>query len=306
MAINENIFKKIDGRDWVDIKSQWFSYLPNIDPPGSPPEIEINQNQLLSGIYNQAKESPTGTYYQEVQNLREDIFREGIFLIHKANNTCCATNNQLNNGFLSWPISTAYQSSFFALKGILCLLGISIPQVGMHHLIIDAFPKDEPLSKKQIKSGYKPEARISFTYPKGQLNHRDHWLLFQRLLRVSNISIWDSEHVKFLKDMETDRFRDTRNSLHYKSNYWTWETDLFNRVYDDNLGSDQEYLNRLKASSSEDDTYYINFILIKFAIDLISDLAGLANNVKSELDLMKAFYNLQDNSRIQSSVNLFR
>lgn len=304
--MSENrIFKKIDHRTWENIRTEWFAYLPVIDPPGSAPQMEVAHMEGLVEIQKRANQDSRKIYRENVSSIRSDIFREGIFLMHKANNVCCAAIHQIENGILTWSISDAYHASFFALKGLLSLLGISVPQVGRHHLIVDCFPVPDVLSSKLRKRGVQPEPTMQFFALGMQLTHLDFWSLFQHILRISKIEVWDTEIVNFLKNIDNAHFSKQRNSIHYKNAYWTFPEDLFQRHFDEDFGLNENIVSDLQNDQTiHDFPLLLSYLLIKLSFDLLEDLAQNSTIVAQELALMKKMFAESNNHRLIKSVNL--
>ncbi|HVT86401.1 MAG TPA: hypothetical protein VHD35_14455 [Chitinophagaceae bacterium] len=222
---------RIDKRKWESIKSNWYSYLSIIDPPGTAPNYEISDSILLREEINNVKDS--GEFKCDLVEIRKDIFREGIFLLHKAANVTGVTYSSATNGFLSWSNSSAYQSSFFAVKSIFCFCGMTFPKINGIDYLVDIWPQTEPISNNQLKKGIQPIQKTKILKFKN-LNHYQYWRIFQRLLTIMDISIWNDDLVELLKIINPLDFGKQRNSLHYQNNYWLL-TDLFQKMYDDSF-----------------------------------------------------------------------
>lgn len=282
----ENDIKRIERRDWSKLREKWLSFIPSYNYPGETPAHEILDFVGLESIYLKTNSAP-GELKMDVPLLRQEVLREGIYFVHKATHVCGAANIHVENGAITWGISSAYQSSFFALKGILGLLGLSFPRINQA-LMIDCFPEEEKLSSKQRKRGEKPKQEFKFvTLPK--LSHKHMWQIFQRVLNVSNVEIWQSEVVEYLSNLGVDEFAEQRNSLHYKNNFWLLPEDLFKRVFDSSFGIAKDLFSEKSYDEMrrrKDFSFIINYMLLKLAIDLIKDLGENATSINDEYNVI--------------------
>jgi hypothetical protein len=299
----DKTLKKIDPRVWQDIRSKWVGYLPTFEYPGQSPESELYETYDLADIQKQAKETANNILRTEIKVLRTDILREGIYNLHKANHVCCAANYHIDIGIPTWSVSSIYQSTLFALKGFLCLLGLEVSQVNMNHLLIDCFPAGLPLSSKQKKTGYSHPPELAFiNLP--NLTHKQHWEILQRVLRVTSNEQWDEQLVNFLINITPDRFTYLRNSLHYKTSYWIFPKDLFSKEYPEDFGVKYDMCNNLTLEKdTKDINYFICYAILKLSFDLLEDLSKFSTAVKEEFDLMKEGINTY-NSRLATSLNI--
>jgi hypothetical protein len=279
--------KRIDPRNWDEIKAKWLSYSPTIYSPGEPPQDEIFSFVGLPDLLLKAKKNPE--HHEEVSGLRQEILREGFYFLHKSVHVCGCAISHLNNGILSWSISSAYQSSFFSLKGILCLLGLSFPRINNETLLIDSFPKGQELTKSQIKKGITPLKEMKFIAFQKALGHEPLWEIFQRVLRVLNIAILDEQVVNFLKNLNPKDFTKQRNSIHYKNSYWLIPEDLFHRIYNDDFGAKVDLINKLDQDivDCDDLSVYISYLMLYIGLTLLKDLSEISNIAAEEFKLIQ-------------------
>ncbi|HQX74239.1 MAG TPA: HEPN domain-containing protein [Chitinophagaceae bacterium] len=300
----ENDIKRIDKRDWSKLCDKWLSFIPSFSYPGEAPEHQILDFVGLEAIYHKTQ-SAQGGLKIDVPLLRQEVLREAIYFVHKSTHVCGAANIHLENGALSWAISSAYQSSFFALKGILGLLGLSFPRINTS-LMVDCFPEEEKLSSKQRKRGEIPRQEFKFVVlPK--LSHKHMWQIFQRVLYVSKIELWREEIVSYLRHIDIDKFSEQRNSLHYKNDFWLFPEDLFKRVFDPSFGVFENLFteaNYDRMDSKKDFSFILNYILLKFAIDLIKDLGKNATSINEEYNVILNTLKEGIHTRFLSCVNL--
>jgi hypothetical protein len=302
----ENDLKKIDSRDWNVLRSKWLKYLPTISPPGQVPSEEVCELIVIDEIATLAAPAPGSQTRKEVAHLRSEIFREGIFLFHKASNVNGGGLFHVDNGMLSWSVSSAYHSSFFALKSLLSLLGLSFPIVKSRQnkcLMIDCFPEDEKLSKNQIKKGVQPQPELKFVLMQ-DIGHQHYWEILQRVLRVSNVPLWDDDIVKCLLNFDSEDYTFQRNSIHYINNYWLILEDLFEKKTDLNFalfGDLKTTLSTIKKDSL-DYTFFVSYVLLNFTYLLIKDLTEAAPILADEFKLINSCLQVAGNERMIKSL----
>jgi len=280
----EKQLKRIDHRNWKTIRAEWFQYLPNIQAPGQHPDHEIAQTVGLDDVV--ARTPETGEYKTELIGLRAAIFHEGIFLLHKAFHVSGSAEVHINNGILSWSLSSGYHSAFFAVKSIMCFLGISTTEVNNKMILIDVWPEPEKLSKSKVNKGFTPKREMKFlSMPK--LQHFHIWEIFQRILRTSTINIWP-ETFRHLIALNPKDFALQRNTLHYKNNKWIHD-DLYKSDLDPHFGIRTNLLDEIDDVDplSDDFSILLSHILLNLAYILLKDIAQDAPIISSEFALIE-------------------
>jgi hypothetical protein len=200
-----------------------------------------------------------------------------------------------------------YHSSFYILKSILGLLGISLPRIDGIDILIDIYPEPEKISKSRLKRGYTPELTMKFL-KFNSFRHYDIWRIFQRTINVLEINIWNEKIITFLKNLDSLAFARQRNAIHYKNNYWIYD-DLFDPLFDGSLGNIATLFVEIESNSlieRQDFSIINSFILISLAFSLIKDIADSAPIIKNEFDLINSY--LKNNHLIFNnffSTNLF-
>ena len=281
----ETHIKRIDKRDWNEIKNEWLQSLPIIEDPFKPPESQLADIPELSTIVKNV--SSKGEYKIEYSPLRSEIFREAIFLFHKALNVSGITEENIKMGFNTWSLSNAYHCMFFSIKSILGFLGISIPRVNGIDYLVDIFPQKEELSKTKIKRGIIPEPTMKFLRFTN-LKHYNLWRIFQRILNVAIIPTWNNTFIKYLLRLDPLDFARQRNSLHYQNNFWVYD-DLFKPAYIEGTGYHSEIIllvDNSKLQELQDFTVIMSFIILSFAFQLMSDLSKIAPILDIEKNLI--------------------
>lgn len=299
MSFDTNL-KRIDWRNWDEIKVNWLMSLPIIDPPGQSPIYQISEIPNLLEIVKKAKS--TGEYKDEFYPLREAVLREAIYLFHKALGVSAVSEFNIKIGFNTWAMSNSYHSAFYSIKSILGFLGITLPRIENVDYLIDLFPEKEKLSRNQIQSGRKPEPIMKFIRFQS-LKHYEIWRIFQRTIKVLHINLWDESIIYFLNKLHPLQFAKQRNSLHYINNFWIYP-DLFEPkinesvCYINNLldeFEEGEFLNR------EDFSLILSLILIGLAYSLFFDLSKNTPIIKTEFELINS--NMQKD--FHSTLNYF-
>lgn len=297
--------KKIDHRSWESIKIKWMDYLPQYIEVGQIPLHEIAELEITEEL-NRKTQIGNGEYKENVPNLRSEIFREGIYLFHKASHVCNAGLVHVENNIYTWGLSSAYHSSFFSLKSLLCILGLSFPKMKSNSkcLLIDCFPEEEKLSKNQIKKGILPIQEMKFVqFP--NLQHHQYWEIFLRVLRVSNIPLWNNDLIEFLLSIGSTDFAYQRNSIHYKNNCWIIPEDLFNQVEKEDFALFGDYFELVKKSNQEKDdfSFAISFLILYMTYILIKDISISTSILNEEFNLIKSCLNKSNNNRILNVFN---
>lgn len=287
MSVEKKI-KKIDKRSWSEIKDLWVdSNIPSIDPPGSAPEYQISEipeiSSIISNVSNQGEHKE-----DNVAGLKAAVIHEGIFLFLKAINVCGTTELNIGNGFHTWSISSAYHSSFFSMKSLLCLLGITIPQVQGNNYVIDIWPSPEKISKNQWRKGIEPSRKIKFLKI-SNLPHFRVWKILQRVFSTTNFdNSIDKEIIGFLISIDPKSFAQQRNNIHYQNNHWLLE-DLMEPREEPNFGvirgSLISEIGELKVGN-DDFTVCIAFILLKINHMLFEELSNDAPILKPQLEVI--------------------
>lgn len=292
----EKKLKRIDHRNWETIRGEWFQYLPNIQIPGQAPDFEISEIIGLDDII--LKIPDDGEYKFELLGLREAIFHEGIYLLHKAMHVLGSAEVHINNGILSWSLSSGYHSAFFAVRAIICFLGISIAEVNDKMILIDIWPEPEKLSKTKMKKGYTPKAETKFLRMP-RLQHFHIWEIFQRILRVLTIDIWEQNFINFLITLKPKEFAWQRNTLHYKNNKWMFN-DLHNPINNPSFSVRKNLIEDIETidPTSDDFSVILGYLLSNFGYLLLKDIASNVPIISGEFELIK-------NTLTQSSYTRF-
>ncbi len=153
-------------------------------------------------------------------------------------------------------------------------------------LLIDVWPAMPPLSSTRRKRGEIAPPEMKFMQL-SKLQHFDVSAMFQRILRVSSISIWDTEIVDTLIKYNSRHFAKERNVLHYDNHRW-----IFNDIhqYEDQIRFFSEMLEQRHTNfenQSPGVSVLLAFLLLNMGHALFRDIAINVPILCPELELME-------------------
>src|SRR5262249_42040472 len=152
------------------IRAKWLEFLPTLEAPGSRPISALSDFASLVGILPHVPDD--GEERREIPGLRQEVFREAIFLLHKASSVVGAAQKQVKSGMLTWALSDAYRGAFFALKALFGILGIFFVGVGDRHYMIDIWPGPKKGERQRRRRGSDLGAEMQFVRMPG-MQHRE-------------------------------------------------------------------------------------------------------------------------------------
>lgn len=289
------IKKHIPERSWNNLREKWLDNLPIIESPGSAPEHDLSDFYLLeeelesrrkNGLY---PGSSFITLKKELKGLRPLIFREGLFLLHKASHVLGVAELQVRKGILTWSLSNAYQGGIFAARAIIRFLGVATVSIENKSWIIDIYPELEKLSSKERKRGLVPMPNTFFILIRKRVENRHMWQLFQRLMRVSKFHDEILNNLKkTFSDLDVSSFAKQRNRLHYSNHIWLFN-DLYEFLEDTSFGL-RDILPHIDLQLDDivsDFTMILTFSIFHFGFSLLESLAEKTKKINAELDLIK-------------------
>lgn len=277
--------KRIDYRIWDKISAKWLANnLPNIQNPGQAPEFEISDFPGLDTVVNMVPD--TGEHKDDLIGLRNAIFHEGIYLFYKSLNVSGATEIHIDNGILSWSLSSGYHSAFFAAKSIMCFLGVTFTSVDNEMVMIDVWPEPEKISKTKISNGVIPEQKMKFV-KMPRLDHHKIWMAFQRILRTLTIDIWEENYLYFLKNIDPKHFAKQRNYMHYRNNHWQFK-DLHEQLYLSDFSLKYNLVEDIVSFDQDSDDFSIilSYVLLYLSFLLLKDITDQAPLIQDEFNLI--------------------
>ena len=164
------------------------------------------------------------------------------------------------------------------------LLGVPILLLGSDQIVIDLFP--EPLKKKKFASS--PLFQEFLIVRLGRLDQRYLWEAFQRVLKKTEATCWDTTLRDALIGLDFEDFSRPRNKYLYKASFWPPLADLmadtlladFNKLFGTSLDIAEEgFLLRLC------------FSVYRLFEQLMTDLASQSGIIKEQLDGSRIFTN---------------
>lgn len=276
--------KKIDRRNWSEVRIKWLENIP-IFEPGEAPSF-----QIVDLIYVQTELDRTpndGERKIEINGLRPSVFHEGIYLFHKSINTFLAAEQNFSSGLSSWSLSSSYHSAFYAAKAFLCFSGITMPKYNGSYYVIDVFPELEKLSRNQIKRGEKPENTMKLI-KMNNLLHYHIWKIIQRLINVSAFEFFNESIISTLLSFSEKEFAKQRNEIHYINNYWPLN-DLFSHSKIEKFGKEEAFIKNIKTFHPElrnDFSVILALLFIRINMLLLEDITSITNILNSEMELI--------------------
>ena len=273
--------KKISIRDWHTIRERWIDHVPTFASPGIPPELELCELPSVDERLNLEKKQ-TVTIKDNLPGLRQGVLHEGIYLFHKAAHIFGASLLHVESGLCTWSLSSAYQSAYFAMKSILCLLGVSIVDSQTRGIfLVDVWHTEDRHQKRQ-------KDPIVFMYNSGKIEHGQLWACFQRAVDVTSNheSICAASFRRGLLGVEPNEFADQRNRLHYK-NVWRFG-DLHAALIQNQFGR----ITSGELDSEQDDFLVVlAFGLIHMGRHMLGELAKSSAPIQEETALVDTWLN---------------
>jgi hypothetical protein len=276
---------KLIAREWPEIKNAWLGYIPTIDPPGSVPESSIGELPTLHSQVSRMSPRDPMSVSEEIVGLREGVFIEGLFLLHKAANVIACAQVDVAKGLRSWSLSSAYQAAFFAMKAILHFLGVAVAEVQSKSILIDVWSPPE----RRRRGIPTPEFNMLLQNCH-RFEHRQMWAVFQRMLRVTSErgSILSNENATSLIELAVNDFAAQRNSLHYRV-AWPFD-DLHRCSVVPDFGAHAGGITdgtALNDPDREDFSIVLGIVLLRMGYGMLYEIAQEAPALKAELEILR-------------------
>ena len=272
---------------WSDIAVRWLNFIPSIDPPGSPPDASLSDVIGLTTLAASISDFAVPVK-AEVPGLREYVLREAIYLLHKASHVAGCAEIQARQGYKTWSLANAYQSSFFGAKAILFFCGIALTDYENRAILIDIFPKEEDRQKRQKrKLKLLDDPAIQLTRLNMKFEHRHVWFIFQKLLDLFQMNVWQDTYIQALRKLEVKEFAKQRNELQYKNCAWIFD-DLHECVVDLSFGSHPKDMEQSLAYALESDfSLSLSIAILRMGILLLESISESTNTLKTEIQIVK-------------------
>lgn len=209
--------QNIGHREWTEVRDSWLEWIPSFPAIG-----DIEQRPTLEDLEGLCKmplpRDPARL--GDVEGLRPTMLWEAVFLFQKCGHTMLAAQRLGLQGMHSWCLFNAYHSAYLGAKGIMMLLGVALPDVGGHHLAIDACPQPIGRPKRGSRSIPVSSFREFIIVPIWQLQQHQMWEVFQRVINMSRATCWDLGLRSEILALSPNKITPPRNHFIYKTHYW--------------------------------------------------------------------------------------
>jgi hypothetical protein len=293
--MNDGEFKRLIDKQiieckWSDLSERWLRFLPDIDPPGSAPDISLAEVVSFNTVVSKITEFNTPVR-AEAAGIRQYVFREAVYLLHKACHVTGCAETQIKRGYKTWSLVEAYQASLFGAKAILYLCGVALAEFELDNraVLIDVFPKWADINRRRKEKLRLPDdPAIQFIKLNMKFEHRHVWAIFQRLLSVVvfDESVLPSTYVQVLKRLGSKDFAKQRNDLNYKNGVWIFE-DLHDLVIDPSFGEHPTDIEKTLAEPKDDFSLSLSLVILRMGVLLLESITQLSNAIKPELQMIK-------------------
>jgi len=295
MSNRDRDAERVSIRNWDDIRSAWLDYIPNHNSPWPIPEHDIHELPSLQGELSAFK-SPhqhdidTETIEHEIVGLRAAVLHEATILVHKASHVLRVMGDEASQGYRTWSRSSAYHSAFFAMRGVLGILGVVV--VPSEHRRRD-FQIDIWAPRRRKDVGPADSRFAVRIVPRDAVQHKELWSLFHRVLCASKVdgSIWPYAGNDVLKRLSVTDFSIVRHRLHYRSTGWIYNdlSDTSERESLDTLADDVLQLRFL--GNPEDAKFPVSLALhiLSLGVALLADLGKDTPKVQAEVSRAKTW-----------------
>jgi len=294
-----HLSKRIGNKKWDELQSLWINYLPQITFPIINLPDPTSSLEFLKSIKKEIEEiekkSTIKDHYFKVDGLFQLAFQEAVVLFYKALNVLKSSQWGLDGGFKTWSVAEAYQSSYFALKCLLNLLGVHICRIESKDLYCDFLPDFKGFSKREIisrKESFECQIQLG-----KQLEHWEMWTLLQRVINVFSSNVVDDKVLAFLSRINPKEFARQRNFIIYFNSSWLFN-DLKNYLIDDNFTIRNIDLDE-DITSDDDFSVIISFHLLKICFDLFKTLSDLSPRFDQEIQEMNRVIHDEYNHRYE-------
>ncbi len=281
--------EKIQLRQWTEIRREWRNYVPDHESPWPVPENEVSELPTFKLILDNlgGPEGRDSTIEEEIVGLRTSALQESVILIHKAGNVLRAAAEEGGHGYRTWSRSTAYHAAFFAMRGVLGLMGVTVfrSRTRNKDFQVDIWaPKDKKNKPLPTESRF----AVRIICCRRNVQHKEMWHRFSRVLRVTEIddTIWPLFERNPLKAMYPGDFSRVRHQIHYRSAGWRFN-DLDSLAVKDDFSTLADHVAKLThLNTPEVDDFPASLALytMSMGVALIADLGKDIPKLKAEAE----------------------
>jgi hypothetical protein len=236
--------KIIRRRDWLDVAAYWLNEVPEIFPPGAPPDSSLEDvsetMNLESAIDSSSREGyaqDSTPVYVEAPGLRKAVLHESVFLLHKAAHVLSAAEIAAGRGQLTWALSDGYHAALFGARAVLGLFGIGSVELKRGALIFNLWPTWEEQEGRRKRASLPSGVSTTCLFARWpfKIEHRHIWSMFTRLLKTCPVPAWPTRAINKLRQLSGKDFTRQRNFIHYANHAWL-NADLHSLLVEESFG----------------------------------------------------------------------
>lgn len=205
---------QLSGRDYEKIKAGWLAHIPEISPPGSPPNSTVGD--IASIAEAMSRVGAAGSLSEPHSGARPAVLNEAFYLAHKAIHVAAICSAAIKRGNPTWSAVDAYQASLFALGSVMAFLGLVVDRDANDFMVVDVWTSVEAGSTKR----YPTEEKYHFVRFKS-LDHFHKWAILKRVLvTLKSKSKLANLLCASISELDDKAFSRHRNTVHYDSGGW--------------------------------------------------------------------------------------
>jgi hypothetical protein len=205
--------KRLQHKDWSELRDLWLGHLPAIDFDTTFPEPTLDQLPRLRHPELNASGLAEVPY---ADGWREAVFREAILLARKFIYCGSLLPALCNEGRTTWMAIAAYEAAFYGAKSFVYLLGFA-PLHRDSKNYVDAFYETK---RRQGREKIKTYDTLMIHGLADRLTHEVLWALVVRLLDTTKFDGECQEIQTEMKMLDWDRFQAFRNRVYYECSFW--------------------------------------------------------------------------------------
>ncbi len=272
-------------RRWKAIRNSWVDFIPLIDPPGSRPKVTLSdfleETEILAGVSRSLGKVTTVSVPRA--EVPEIVFREATYCMHKALYVLGSSESHINMGMPTWSLPAAYQSAFFSARAIMGFLGVGMAEFHQASAAVDLCRNMQDLRPQRLVEIGAFSEEVPFHTLGVLFDHRQIWLLFQRVLRVTSCDIWPSGWANYLSLLDVGEITRQRHGLHYQVGYWVTD-DLHQFIHPEDFpdvlptGTGRDLFDNTRRNFS----FILASIINGLAIRLFEDLGQVTTRLSDE------------------------
>jgi hypothetical protein len=211
------------------------------------------------------------------------VMREAIFWMHKALHVLGAAEAHIDYGLPTWSLSAAYQCGFFAARSVLAFLGVAVAEMQRVSIVVDLCRDMQGIRPARLSAVGAFDETVRFRSAGFLFDHRQIWLLFQRVLRVTSCPVWQIGWANYLAQESVASFTRQRHGLHYQLEYWVMK-DMHQFVRSQDFRDVQITQTGRNLLDADRDNFSLAFgtMVTRMALGLFDDLCTLTNRLAEE------------------------